>query len=163
MKKNWDFFSKSTHSSQPITITLPSLCHFYSKIPIFLHQYYLFEKSIFHYFTTSTCYTTFFYPPKNYGSLCWHNFRFQRLLRMVGTTEFEHLYLSHLSHNLPNKLFLHKKIRTSQTWEIRIFSNLYHSNFFSKYALRSSILILSCCIVSRSRTVTAPSSSESKS
>ena len=36
---------------------------------------------------------------KNYGSLCWHNFRFQRLLRMVGTTEFEHLYLSHLSFN----------------------------------------------------------------
>ena len=39
----------------------------------------------------------------------------------------------------------------------------YHSNFFSKYAFRSSILTLSCSIVSRSRTVTAPSSSESKS
>ena len=39
----------------------------------------------------------------------------------------------------------------------------YHSNFFSKYAFRSSILILSCSMVSRSRTVTAPSSSDSKS
>ena len=41
--------------------------------------------------------------------------------------------------------------------------NSYHSNFFAKYASRSSILIRSCSMVSRSRTVTAPSSSESKS
>ncbi|EJW97521.1 secreted protein [gut metagenome] len=36
-------------------------------------------------------------------------------------------------------------------------------NFSSKYAFKSSILILSCSIVSRSRTVTAPSVSDSKS
>ena len=39
----------------------------------------------------------------------------------------------------------------------------YHSNLAAKYAFRSSIFTRSCSMVSRSRTVTQPSFSESKS
>ena len=75
------------------------------------------------------------------------------------------------SNNLSSMLFQKLYKETAQTKSTSLPVNYspgsshlsYHSNFFSKYAFRSSILTLSCSIVSRSRTVTAPSSSESKS